>query len=267
MDDTVRLPKDAPDPQTLRAAADSGFPETQELPPGASLSPPRPPVVRDLPDSPSIPQEGLYPPPPIPDSIDPDQFVSIPRDWPELKNAKQDDGTIVVNEEEYDTGSLLTGVLEKRRWRSSSQETKDALQVAGHENGDRVEPEPGTKYEIEERVVRAMALVGGTMPEIAAYFGCHENTISKRFGHIILEARASRKLRLRQAQWIKATEDRDTAMLIWLGKQELKQFDESRIRVGDLSRFSDDELAQLAQGKVPGNLIGPGKSEGDTEDK
>lgn len=268
MDDTVRLPKDAPDPQTLHRIVQRGFPDKQELPPGESFTPPRDPVPLEVPIEP-VPPQGLTPPPPIPDSIDKDKFVHIPQEWHAAINPSVDPTTIQVKEEELDTSSLLTGVLEKRRWRTPSQETREALRVEGHENGDRVEREIGgqTPYQIDERVVRAMAIVGGTLGEIAAYFGCSGTHIDRMYGDIIKEAKASRRLRLRQAQWQKATEDRDTAMLIWLGKQELNQYDESRIRVGDLSRFSDDELAQLSQGKVPGNLLGPGKGEGDTSDR
>jgi hypothetical protein len=79
-----------------------------------------------------------------------------------------------------------------------------------------------------------MALVGGTLPEIAAHFGCSETLIQKRYGELIREAKASRRIRLRQKQYQKALEG-DTGMLIWLGKQELGQTDERHVRYGDLS--------------------------------
>jgi hypothetical protein len=156
---------------------------------------------------------------------------------------------IEVDDTEPDTGKFLEDVLEKRRF------------PPGAVVGDGT-PGPGRKpYDIDERIVRAMALAGGTNGEIAEFCGCSRTVIEKRFGEILVEARSGRKLRLRQKQYQMAMEGNVT-MLIWLGKQELGQYDESRIRVGDLNRYSDEELAMLAQGKVPGQ-IGAGKGDND----
>lgn len=122
------------------------------------------------------------------------------------------------------------------------------------------------KYDIDERVVRAMAMSGALNKEIAEFCGCSPEVIARRFRDVLTEGRAARKLRLRQRQF-QAAMDGEVAMLIWLGKQELGQVDERTVRVGDLSRFSDDELAQLAQGKIPGKL-GAGDAGAETkEDK
>lgn len=156
---------------------------------------------------------------------------------------------VEIKDEDPDTSGLLDKIVDRRHW------------PAGAKVGDGT-PGPGRKpFDIDERIVYAMALVGGTYPEIAAHFGCSETVIGKRFGELIRQAKASRKIRLRQKQYQKALEG-DTGMLIWLGKQELGQTDERHLRFGDLSRFSDDELAQIAQGKVPGQL-GAGGSKDD----
>jgi hypothetical protein len=153
-----------------------------------------------------------------------------------------DGQAVVVNDSKDDTGDLLTGVLDRKyHW------------PEGAKVGDGT-PGPGRKpFDIDERIVFAMAKVGGTRAEIAAHFGVSETVIGKRFGELIRQAKASRVIRLRQKQYELALEGNVT-MLIWLGKQDLKQADESRIRFGSMNQFSDEELEQIAQGKMPGRL-------------
>lgn len=165
----------------------------------------------------------------------------------EIIEGGYEDEVVVIKDEEDDTTVLLDKIIDRRSW------------PAGAKVGDGT-PGPGRKkFDIDERVVFAMAKVGGTLSEIAAHFGCSDTVIQKRFGELIRQARASRNIRLRQKQYQLAL-DGNPAMLIWLGKQELGQVDESRVRFGDLSRFSDEELAQIAAGKIPGQL-GSGKKQ------
>lgn len=171
------------------------------------------------------------------------------RDYTEFaRRPLHESSAIEIQDEVPDTGQLLDKIIDRKTW------------PVGAKVGDGT-PGPGAprKYNIDERIVRAMALVGGTTEEIAAHFGCSRTLIEKRYGELIHEAKASRKIRLRQRQYQKALEG-DTGMLIWLGKQELGQIDESRVRLGDLSRFTNEELAQIAAGKIPGQL-GAGKKE------
>lgn len=265
MSDPLHLPPDAPDLQALRSQADAGFPTIEP--------------VLDRPQVRILPAEGLAgedqsPQAPTPDeNIVSDDSIHIPEEWDALTDTilPKDPTTIEVNVDESDTGTLLSKVLEKRRWKGKEQvrqETFEALREAGTKGAKLPQTTVGhPKYDIDERVVRAMSLVGGTYPEMAAFFGCSEEVLKKRYAHIIRESRASRTMRIRQAQYITAVEEHNPTMLIWLGKQELGQFDESRMRVGDLNRFTDEELAQLAQGKVPGSLLGAGKKEGDGGDR
>lgn len=164
--------------------------------------------------------------------------------------------TVEVRDEEPDTGKLLDEVIDGKHafvW------PKDSVVGDGT-------PGPGRRpIDIDERIVKAMAMVGGTTQEIAEFFGCSDTVIQKRFGDVVRAARAGRKLRLRQAQYQLAIAGNAT-MQIWLGKQELGQFDESRVRVGNLNNYSDEELQQLAQGKVPGQL-GRGENSVDKEEK
>lgn len=154
---------------------------------------------------------------------------------------------------EDDDDALLTKVLGESRF------------PAGARVGDGT-PGPGRRrLDIDERVVRAMAMVGGTIEEIAAFCACSPDHILRRFSAVIKAARSTRKLKLRQAQ-MQAALAGNVTMQIWLGKQELGQFDESKMRVGDLARFTDEELQQLAQGKIPGQL-GRGSNDVDKDEK
>lgn len=103
---------------------------------------------------------------------------------------------------------------------------------------------------IDPKVVEAMASVGATDREIGDFCGCTEGTIRKRFSDVLVKARSGMRTRLRQAQFKLAVAGNAT-MLIWLGKQMLGQADEQRVRVGDLTQMSDDELKALAAGKLP----------------
>ena len=78
------------------------------------------------------------------------------------------------------------------------------------------------KAKIDPAVVEGMAQVGATNQEIADFVGCSEGTVRQRFHDLLVKARASMRLRLRQAQY-KAALKGDRTMLIWLGKQVLEQ--------------------------------------------
>lgn len=103
---------------------------------------------------------------------------------------------------------------------------------------------------IDPKLVEGMASVGATNIEIAEFAGCSVDTLTRRFADVLTKSRAGMRVRLRQLQW-KAAAAGDRTMLIWLGKQELGQADESRVKIGSLEALSDDELKALAAGKVP----------------
>lgn len=158
-----------------------------------------------------------------------------------------------VHDPPPDDGLFLRRVLTQRKTFPTGAKVGDGT------------PGPGRKpIEIDDRVVMAMATVGATLGEIADFVGVSHDVIEARFAAQIRTAKAGRKLRLRQAQWAAALEGNPT-MLIWLGKNELGQYDESRIKVGDLTQYSDAELEQLAQGKVPGQLHAGRKSKEDDD--
>jgi hypothetical protein len=78
------------------------------------------------------------------------------------------------------------------------------------------------KANIDVEVVKAMASVGATNTDIADYIGVSDVTIRNRFFDVLLKCRADRRNKLREMQW-QAAQKGNTAMLIWLGKQELGQ--------------------------------------------
>ena len=84
------------------------------------------------------------------------------------------------------------------------------------------------KYNIDTEQVEKLASFGCTNVEIAAYFGCSENTIRRNYGENLSKGREKGKIRLRQMQW-KAADKGNVTMLIWLGKQLLGQADKSEV--------------------------------------
>lgn len=84
------------------------------------------------------------------------------------------------------------------------------------------------RADIDMKVVEGMASVGATNVEIADFVGVHESTIRDRCADVLLKARASVRMRLRQAQ-MKSALSGNPAMLIWLGKQTLGQADKAAV--------------------------------------
>jgi hypothetical protein len=80
------------------------------------------------------------------------------------------------------------------------------------------------KLEISPKVVFNYAKLGATNREIAGFFGCDESVIRRRFPAELTKARAARHMTLRKWQFALARKGNAT-MLIWLGKNELKQSD------------------------------------------
>jgi len=96
--------------------------------------------------------------------------------------------------------------------------------------------------------VEGLSRLGATNIEIANFFGCSDDTITRRFADNLVKGRASRKIRLRQWQW-KAAEHGSITMMIFLGKSELHQTDRSEITMKgsmniskELEDMSTDEL-------------------------
>ena len=84
------------------------------------------------------------------------------------------------------------------------------------------------KYEIDTDEVTKLASYGCTNVEIADFFGCSKDLISKSYSTNVLKGRTDLKKRLRKAQIDSALSGNST-MLIWLGKQYLEQTEKSEV--------------------------------------
>ena len=84
------------------------------------------------------------------------------------------------------------------------------------------------KYDIDAEEVFKLASYGCTNTEIADFFGCSKDLISKSYSTNVLKGRTDLKKRLRKAQIDSALSGNST-MLIWLGKQYLEQTEKSEV--------------------------------------
>ena len=84
------------------------------------------------------------------------------------------------------------------------------------------------KYNIDPEQVEKLAALGCTNTEIASFFGCSKDLISKSYSTNITKGKQIGKIRLRKMQ-IQAAEKGSVPMLIWLGKQMLEQTDKQEV--------------------------------------
>ena len=84
------------------------------------------------------------------------------------------------------------------------------------------------KYDIDKTQVEKLASYGGTVREVANFFGCSEDLIKKSYSQFMTKGKDKGKIRLRQMQW-RSAEKGSVPMQIWLGKQVLGQSDKQEI--------------------------------------
>ena len=84
------------------------------------------------------------------------------------------------------------------------------------------------KYDIDKDQVEKLAALGCTNSEIASFFGCSKDLISKSYSTNVTKGKEKGKIRLRQMQW-RSAENGSVPMQIWLGKQVLGQTDKQEI--------------------------------------
>jgi hypothetical protein len=80
------------------------------------------------------------------------------------------------------------------------------------------------KLNIDPKQVEGLAQIGCKNTEIAAFFGCTDDTITNRFSAQLHKGRENLKISLRRMQW-QAAQAGNIVMMIWLGKQYLGQSD------------------------------------------
>tara|TARA_R100000789_G_C2989937_1_gene145820 strand:+ start:681 stop:992 length:312 start_codon:yes stop_codon:yes gene_type:complete len=89
------------------------------------------------------------------------------------------------------------------------------------------------KYNIDVEQVEKLASFGCSNTEIASFFGCSKDLISKSYSTNIAKGKDKGKIRLRQLLW-KSAERGNVAMQIWLSKQYLGMTDKQEITTTEL---------------------------------
>jgi DNA-binding CsgD family transcriptional regulator len=84
---------------------------------------------------------------------------------------------------------------------------------------------PSKIKDVDRELVWKLATMMCTIKEIADIVGLAEKTVSNKFGDLIDKGRSQGRKSLRRAQFEKAVIDKDSRMLIFLGKQFLSQKD------------------------------------------
>lgn len=100
--------------------------------------------------------------------------------------------------------------------------------------------------EITADEVFKLAELGCKTTEIADYFGCSEDTITRRFAEELTKGRTTLKKSLRRWQ-IDSAKKGNVVMQIWLGKQMLGQVERSEVQ---LSKVPDEVFIAEAQRRL-----------------
>lgn len=90
------------------------------------------------------------------------------------------------------------------------------------------------RFEIDYAAVEKLAGIQCTQEEIASYLGCSVDTLTRddKFCGIYKSAIDKGRMSLRRHQW-KALEAGDKTMLVWLGKQYLRQSERQELTGGE----------------------------------
>ena len=83
--------------------------------------------------------------------------------------------------------------------------------------------------EIDSEQVEKLASLYCTLEEIGNFFGVNKSTISRRFATDIAKGRSRGRISIRRAQFEAAVNNKNSALLIWLGKQILGQTEKIEI--------------------------------------
>ena len=97
------------------------------------------------------------------------------------------------------------------------------------------------KYDIDPEQVEKLASFGCSNTEIASFFGCSKDLISKSYSTNVSKGQDKGKIRLRQLLW-KSAERGNVTMQIWLSKQYLGMADKQEITTTELPEGFSVEL-------------------------
>lgn len=84
------------------------------------------------------------------------------------------------------------------------------------------------KYDIDPIEVEKLSSYGCTNTEIADFFGCSKDLITKSYSTNVTKGKASGKIRLRQLL-LKSAENGNVSAQIWLSKQYLGMSDKQEV--------------------------------------
>lgn len=95
------------------------------------------------------------------------------------------------------------------------------------------------KKELDWDQIDKLCQIQCTIPEIASFFDCSPDTLDRHskelhgcnFADYFSQKRLGGRISLRRSQWLKATHDKNPALLIWLGKQYLDQSDKNEVNL------------------------------------
>jgi len=104
---------------------------------------------------------------------------------------------------------------------------------------------------VDAETVGKLAEMGCTTDEIGDWFNVDGSTIRRNFGHVCRQAKAKTKVKLRNAQLETALKG-DKTMLVWLGKQLLKQSDNGQLGGDDVRilPWTDEEPNELTNDSI-----------------
>jgi hypothetical protein len=105
------------------------------------------------------------------------------------------------------------------------------------------------KFRIDYQMVERLANLQCTQEEIASVLGCHSDTLQRdaRFCALYKKGMAAGAITLRRHQWRAVEEQRDVTMMIFLGKQYLRQMDRQHVEVEPVAPedLTQDQIKQL----------------------
>ena len=109
------------------------------------------------------------------------------------------------------------------------------------------------RLEIDIELLKDLAEIHCTMEEMSHILGCSVDTLENNFSEVIKAAQAKGKSSLRRMQ-VKAAKEGSQVMLVWLGKQLLKQKDKSDEEIEAIRSTgviaSDEDLKRFAEAAI-----------------
>ena len=120
----------------------------------------------------------------------------------------------------------------KKATKRKATKKKVKKKAAKKKNGKQGEGGGRPKFEIDYKDVEKLAAIQCTQEEIASYLGCSVDTLQRdeKFCGLYKTGMDKGRMSLRRKQWDALAKGNNT-MLIWLGKQYLRQADKQHQEV------------------------------------